>query len=112
MIGFEHKMALIGIVLRNQSLLGLSMASPEQESHWSRLLGAGFDYFVGELLPAFFGMAGGLAIFHGERGVEQQDALRSPSRERAMRCRSDAQITLSLFEDIAQTGRDFHALGY
>ena len=78
MVGRKHQMPCVCIVPSNQSLLGLRMRAPEQKSHGLALLSAGHQQLVREQFPAPFGMAGWLAVFHRERGVEQQNTLLRP----------------------------------
>ncbi|MNL28736.1 hypothetical protein D3C87_1503940 [compost metagenome] len=57
-------------------------------------------------------MAGGLALFHREAGVEQQHAILGPLHQTAARLwgrrKRGAQVALHLFEDVAQRGRQRH----
>ena len=103
-------------VRRNQALLGLRMAAPQHKYGGLPLLGHLADDGIGEHLPALAGVAGGLALFHGQAGVEQQHAVLRPAHQTAAGLGKGrqglAQITLQLFENIAQRGRQTHPWRY
>ena len=54
------------------------MGAPQQKHNRLVFLGDGSHDGVGEVFPSAFGMAGGLAVFNGQAGIEQQDALCCP----------------------------------
>ena len=74
---FEH--AVFAPV--DEHLLVAGIASPKQEDDVRTIGGKRLDGSVGECLPALACMAVGHASLHGERSVEQQDALVGPCAE-------------------------------
>ena len=77
-VGAQHQVAPVG---RDQRPLGLRVRAPEHKNHrlraW-RTLGNMAQHGIGQQLPALAGVAGGLAFFHRQAGVEQQYALLRP----------------------------------
>ena len=93
-------------ILRYQVAFGLRVVAPQHKDHGLRALGHLADNGVGQAFPAFFGVAGGLAFFYRQAGVEQQNALLGPLHQAATWVGEGrerrAQVTLDLFENIAQ----------
>ena len=88
-IGGEHQMPAIRVVLCDQLALGLRMRAPEHEDHGAAFLGAGCNQTIRQLLPAALGMRGRLAVLNRQAGIEQQHALACPASQRAMRGRCE-----------------------
>src|SRR5581483_7255375 len=53
-----------------------------------------------------------LAVFNGECGVEQQNALVCPAAEIASAWHAAVEISMQFFEDVAQAWRQRHSLGH
>mmetsp|Transcript_6201 Transcript_6201/g.11031 ORF Transcript_6201/g.11031 Transcript_6201/m.11031 type:complete len:219 (-) Transcript_6201:83-739(-) len=109
-IGLQHEVALAGRV--DQRGLGLGVGAPEHEDLGRRVLGGRADQGVGQRLPALVGMAGRLAVFHGQHRVEQQGAALGPAHQAPSGGEGFAEVALDLLEDVAQAGREGHALGH
>jgi hypothetical protein len=109
-VGTQHQ---VPPVRRNDGALALRMRAPEHEHHRARPFGHVADDGVGQYLPALARVAGGLALFHRERGVEQQHAVRAHLHQTAAGLRKGgrrrAQVALQFLEDVAQRGRQRHA---
>src|SRR5712691_3931236 len=89
--------------------LFLRVAPPEDEHQALALAVEHVDDGVGELLPALVLMAPGFPGFHGERCVEQEDALLRPASKMAVIRRLYPQIIFQLDEDILQAWRNIHS---
>src|ERR1700761_8449235 len=67
----------------DQSTLALRMRSPEHEDDRPVTLGDVPNHLISQDLPAATGMAGRLALFDRQAGIEQKDAVRRPFHEAA-----------------------------
>ena len=86
------------------------MGSPQQKNNRLVFFGNGSHDSVGEVFPSTFGMAGGLAVFNGQAGIEQQDALRCPKNKGSIaggswRARMEVGIPRNFLEYVAQGRR-------
>ena len=88
------------------------MAAPEHKDYGGSFLSTGLDCSVSECFPALLGVAGGLAVFYRECGVEQQHALARPGCQRTVGGELKHRLTLQFFENVAQAGGDFHAFSH
>lgn len=93
------------VLLADQGDLALGVRPPEDEHHGGPALSQGPDDGICQLLPPVTGMAFRPAVRHGQGGVEQEHPLLGPAQEIAIGGRRAAQITVQLYEDIAQGGR-------
>ena len=109
MIAHQHQVPL---VLWNKRPLGLGMRAPKHEDGGAPLLRHMPNDGICQSFPAALGMAGGLALFHRQAGVEQQHAMLGPAHQTAAglrRCgKWRAQIALHFLEDILQRWRQSH----
>ena len=112
-VGAQHQMAP---VCRNHRALGLRVRHPQHEHHGPRPLRHLADDGIGQPLPAPACVAGGLALFHRQAGVEQQHAVLRPLDQAAAGLRKRrgrrAQIALQFLEDVAQRRRQRHTRRY
>src|SRR6266508_6240720 len=102
---FQHQV-LPGV---DKRALFLRVAPPEHEHQALALAVEHFDNGVRELLPTLVLMASSSPGFHGERCIEQEDALLRPVSKMAVIRRLDPQIIFQLDENILQAGRNIHS---
>ena len=89
----------------DEALLGLGMRTPQHEHHRLRQAGNGGQHRVREGFPSLTGMAGRLAFFDRQAGIEQQYTLAGPAQQGSTGRQGQPQIPLQLLEDIAQARR-------
>src|SRR5713226_4386802 len=92
--------------------LFLRVAPPEHKHQALAFAVEHVDDCVRELLPALVLMAPGFPGFHGERRIEQEDALLRPMGKMSVIRRLDSQIIFQLDENILQAGRNIHSGPY
>ena len=81
MVGAEHEVGAAG---GDEGASGLCVFAPEHEDARAGLGGQVGDEGVGKVFPALANVAGGLALFDGEAGVEQQGAALGPGQQAAV----------------------------
>lgn len=102
----EHQMAA-GV---DEGCLSAGRCTPQQEHQMLSVLAEQADDLVGESLPTMPAMAERLMGAHSETGVEKKYTLTGPAAQIAALRDRRARLGLYLLEDIAQRGREFHAI--
>lgn len=90
----------------------LRVCTPQHEDDGLILRSQLADQVIGQALPAPTRMAGSLTRGYGQDSIEQQDATLGPGLQAAMVRQGQAEVTLKLFADVAQTGWYRHTMGH
>ena len=90
----------------------LRMCAPEQEDLGRLVKRDRVDHRIGEPSPAGFGVAGRSIPFDRQAGVEQQHPGIDPGTQVATARQFSAEVIDQLLPDVAQAGRDLHAVGH
>ena len=110
MIGLQDQVMLRTSGRFDERPFFLCVCTPQHEDNGLILRRQLGDQVISQGLPAPTRMASRLTGGHGQDGVEQQDAPLGPVLQAAMVWQGQAEVALKLFADVAQAGRNGHAV--